>query len=194
MKSAEFVLSTTSIQDVPTTTYPHIAIVGRSNVGKSSLINHLTKRTNLARTSSTAGRTATINLYNIDDRFFLVDLPGYGFTKAKAQRKEFSELIVNYLTTVQPLKLVFVVIDAVAGATELDLVMFDVLTEHKIPFMVIVNKVDKISKGKVAALLQTLKNTHKSLNFIAHSVESKEGRGEIMQAIDNTLIEAERNT
>lgn len=184
MKSAEFFLSTTVLEDLPEGDKPHIAIIGRSNVGKSSLINHLTGRKDLARVSATAGRTETINLYNIDKKYFLVDLPGYGFTQVKSRREEFAELITNYLANTEQLKLVLVVIDAYVGPVDLDIAMFNFLHSRAIPLIIVVNKIDKLSKSKAIILLQKLKTTYSFATFIPHSVDSKENRAEILRAIN----------
>lgn len=155
MKSAEFVAATTRLEDLPRKGKPQVAIVGRSNVGKSSLINHLFQRNDLARVSSTPGRTATVNLYDIG-KVYLVDLPGYGFTKERGKRVAFADLIMNYLSETPDLKLVLVVIDAYVGPTDMDTEMFGYLHSLQMPLVIIVNKIDKLSKGQASSLLQSL--------------------------------------
>ena len=187
MKSAEFIQSTTRPEEMPNNDRPHVAIIGRSNVGKSSLVNHLTGKKNLAHTSSKAGRTETVNLYDIDHKYYMVDLPGYGFTRIKTKRGQFADLITDYISNTPQLSLVLVIIDAFVGPSELDIEMFEFLRSLGIPLIIIVNKVDKLSKNKVAALIQQLSTAYDFATFIPHSITMKAHRGEILKAIDNTL-------
>lgn len=187
MKSAEFIQSTTRLEELPNNGRPHVAIIGRSNVGKSSLVNHLTGKKNLAHTSSKAGRTETVNLYDIDHKYYMVDLPGYGFTRIKAKRGQFADLITDYISSTEQLSLVLVIIDAMVGPGELDIEMFEFLRSLGIPLIIIVNKVDKLSNNKVASLMQKLSSTYDFATFIPHSITMKEHRSEILRAIDDTL-------
>ncbi|MDN5293036.1 MAG: GTP-binding protein [Eubacteriales bacterium] len=133
----------------PRTPYPEVAFAGRSNVGKSSLLNKLVNRKNLAHTSSSPGKTRTINFYLVNDQFFLVDLPGYGYAQvSKEVRKKWGELIENYLRERENLKGVVLLVDARHEPTEDDRLMYDWLAYYRVPVVVVATKADKISRGK----------------------------------------------
>lgn len=133
----------------PRTPYPEVAFAGRSNVGKSSLLNKLVNRKNLAHTSSSPGKTRTINFYLVNDQFFLVDLPGYGYAQVSEEvRKKWGELIENYLRERENLKGVVLLVDARHEPTEDDRLMYDWLAYYRIPVIVVATKADKISRGK----------------------------------------------
>jgi len=184
--SAIFVKSIPKAADVPTDR-PLVAFVGRSNVGKSSLINSLVKMKDLSRVSSTPGRTQYINLFNINNTFTLVDLPGYGYAKAnKAKRQGFQELIHDFIATAEPLKLVIVIIDARVGVTNLDREMLDLLEGLKIPTVLIANKVDKLSKTEGMAALQAIEAEF-TATIIPHSSITGVGRGLLLETIERAL-------
>lgn len=187
MKFAEYIQSTTNLDDLPNDNLSHVAIIGRSNVGKSSLVNHLTSEKGLAFVSSKAGRTATINLYKIDKRYYMVDLPGYGFTSTAEKRAQLEDLIPEYISNTPQLRLVLVVIDCVVGPTNLDIETFEFLHSRSIPMIIIVNKIDKLSNNKKINLMRELAKTYEFARFIPHSVNTNENRGEILLAIDETL-------
>lgn len=188
---AKFFTSTTRLEDLPTYDKPQVAMVGRSNVGKSSLINHLTGQKALARVSAAPGRTKTINLYEIDRRYFLVDLPGYGYAKtSKEKRADFATMISTYLENTPQLTLVLVVIDAYVGPTDLDQEMLQSLHSLGKRVIIIVNKIDKLSKGEAASLLQKLSSEYADATFIPHSVETDKHRGAILEAIEVALRKA----
>lgn len=191
--NANFILSTTSFEELPQNDRPQIALVGRSNVGKSTLINHLTGQKALARVSSEPGRTQTMNLYDIDGRFYLVDLPGYGFAKAsQAKRDGFSEMIEDYLLKGQQLKLVLLVIDSRRlDLTDYDQAMLAFLQTQGIPLAVIVNKVDKLSKNEYTQLMRTLRARYPDIHLIAHASTTSEGRNEILGVINETVRDAQ---
>jgi GTP-binding protein len=185
---ATFLKSLTDLKDLPKSTKPQIAMVGRSNVGKSSLLNHLTGEKNLARVSSTPGRTQTINLFDVDGKYLLVDLPGYGFAKAsKVKRVAFEGMLNEYLRDAQNLKLALVIVDARLGPTEVDHLMFDFLKECDVPFSIIANKIDKLSQSELVALKRKFEIDFPSLTVILHSNVTGKGRGEIQQAIEMAL-------
>ncbi|MCI5840153.1 MAG: ribosome biogenesis GTP-binding protein YihA/YsxC [Peptoniphilaceae bacterium] len=136
-----------------------IAFAGRSNVGKSSLINTLINRKNLARTSSKPGKTRTVNFYKINDSFRLVDLPGYGFAKvSKKEKEKWNLLIEDYLSTRENLKEVFLVIDIRHEPTENDIKMYNWILENGFMGFIIATKYDKISKGKIKHYIKIIKN------------------------------------
>lgn len=190
MMSASYVLSTTKVAELPQEEKPQVAFVGRSNAGKSSLINHLTQQKDLARVSTTPGRTATINIYDIARRFYFVDLPGYGFTKEKDKHVAFTALITSYLSEAPHLKLALVIIDAAIGPTDMDIAMFEFLRSLNLPFIVIVNKIDKLSKNHAAALMQKLTSQFDFVHFIPHSIKTSAHRGQILEAIEAVLRQA----
>lgn len=187
MKSAEFIQSVANLEELPNTDKPQIAVIGRSNVGKSSFINHFTGKKGLANVSATAGRTQTINLFKIDNRFFLVDLPGYGFTHMKSKRAVFANLILDYLAQTAPLKLVFVLIDANVGPTDLDIEMFKFLRSNKIPLAIIANKIDKLSKNQAAAFLNKLAEKNPETKTLGHSMNTNASLSEISAIINEAI-------
>lgn len=139
---------------------PQIAIVGRSNVGKSSLINLLTNNKKLAKTSSTPGRTRLVNYFNVNDRFYLVDLPGYGFAKAsKNISNNWDSVINDYFADNEKLRLVFVLLDCRLAPSELDMMMFDYLASHELPAVVILTKIDKISRSQLNLSIDKIAKT-----------------------------------
>lgn len=180
----KFLKSLTRLEDMPRSEKPQIAFVGRSNVGKSSLINHLCNQKNLARVSAEPGRTRTINIFDVDNKFFLVDLPGYGYAKAsKDKRQEFLGMLNDYLGSTEQLKLVFLIIDARIGPTDLDREMLNYLKSNGTPFVLILNKADKLSKSESANLVHTLEAAYPNVELILHSNISGQGRNEILEAI-----------
>ncbi len=146
IKTAKFVLSQSSFGSFPGQGLPEIAMAGKSNVGKSSLINSMTRRSKLARTSSEPGKTRLVNYFLINDAFYLVDLPGYGFAKApKQERQKWAAMIEGYLRNSPWLKRVFQLVDLRHPPTEDDQLMVEYLRHYDIPFTVIGTKADKLS-------------------------------------------------
>lgn len=185
MIPASFFTATTRLSDLPVDAKAHIAMVGRSNVGKSSMINHLTGQKKLARVSSDPGRTQTINLYDIDDRFFLVDLPGYGYAQtSKEKRVMFAEMIHEYLLLTPQLRLVLLIIDARIPPTELDADMAAWLHDNGIPFMIVTNKMDKLSSSEASKLHKTLEMKYPGVRQIEHSINSGRNRNELWGVIE----------
>lgn len=163
-------------------------MVGRSNVGKSSLINDLAGHKGLARVSNEPGRTRLINLFEVDKSFLLVDLPGYGYAKAsKTKRDGFADLIHTYLWEAKQLKLILLVIDARLGPTDLDREMLAYLESSKIPVAMIVNKIDKLAKSEAIQLMATLEAGYPHYALIPHSAITGAGRGEIRQLIQQAV-------
>ena len=167
----------------PRKAVPQIAFSGRSNVGKSSLINTLLGRKSLARVSSAPGKTITINFYNVDEKLFLVDLPGYGFAKRPpAEKAAWSALTDGYFTNnpnIDLLKLVVQLIDARVGATKDDLVMLDWLFQSEIPFIVVLTKMDKLNKTDASKVVDNIRkdaDIPDDIPIIPFSSETKEGR------------------
>ncbi|NMB07951.1 MAG: YihA family ribosome biogenesis GTP-binding protein [Tissierellia bacterium] len=143
----------------PKTDLPEIAFAGRSNVGKSSFINSLVNRKNLARTSGKPGKTRTINFYNINDKFRLVDLPGYGYAQVSKEEKEkWGHIIEEYLNTRENLVEVVQLVDIRHSPTEQDLMMYNWLKTYGFKGLVIATKADKITKNKYPSYIKTIKN------------------------------------
>ncbi len=185
--SAAFVKSCPSADALPHDERPMVAFVGRSNAGKSSLINSMTQRKDLSRVSNTPGRTQHINLFLINDRFYFVDLPGYGYAKVgKSQRQRLHQLIHEFLVSADALRLVVVIVDARVGVTELDREMLDLLTGLKIPTVIAANKIDKLSKTEAYAALQAIEAEFHAV-IIPHSAVTGEGRGLLLEQIERVI-------
>lgn len=181
---AKFIKSVTRTDDLPFDEKPHVAIVGRSNVGKSSLINHLTQQKSLAHVSSSPGRTQTVNLFEIDREYYLVDLPGYGYArKSQKIRVDFAEMVRSYVRKTKQLRRVLLMIDARLGPTDLDRDMLLFLKTHRIPFTIVANKVDKLSSQQLATLVSGLAVTYPAVPVVAHSVDSAKDRKAVWEAI-----------
>lgn len=146
--SADFVLSATAPAHYPPSVLPEIAFAGRSNVGKSSLINTLLKRKGLARTSNTPGRTQEINFFTVNHRLVFVDLPGYGFAKVpETVRKHWGPMIETYLSTRETLRLVILILDIRRDPAEDDRQLIDWLECHHLPFLIVLTKIDKVTRN-----------------------------------------------
>lgn len=160
VKNAKFVISAVSPKDYPKGNLPEIVLVGKSNVGKSSFVNTLCARKNLARTSNTPGKTRQINFYGIDDKFYMVDLPGYGYSKmSKEEQVRSGKFIEQYLSIRENIALVVLVLDIRHKPTEDDMLMYNYILSTNIPFMVVTNKADKIAITKVQDEVDRIKET-----------------------------------
>jgi GTP-binding protein len=190
IKSAKFVISNTDVRKCPEGTRPEYAFIGRSNVGKSSLINLLTNHKGLAMTSQKPGKTQLINHFIINDQWYLVDLPGYGYAqRGKAGRENIRKIIEDYILEREQLTNLFVLIDSRHEPQVIDLEFMEWLGENEIPFSIIFTKTDKISKNKLSENLETYR--HKMLEtweelppVLTSSSEKREGREEILHAIE----------
>lgn len=172
---------------IPQTGLPEYAFLGRSNVGKSSLINSLMQRKNYARTSGDPGKTQTVNFYKINDSFYLVDLPGYGYARTSREtRAKWGEMIERYLKTSATLRLVFLLIDSRHAPTQDDKLMLDWLLYYDFPTAILATKVDKLKASRREEELQTLR---KSLEipadgiFLPYSSVTGEGRDEVYELL-----------
>lgn len=187
VNKAELVISAVGPKQYPTQALPEIALAGRSNVGKSSFINKLLQRKNLARTSSKPGKTQTLNFYNINDQFHFVDVPGYGYAKvSKKEREKWGEFIEEYMTTREQLQAIIQLIDIRHPPTKDDQMMFEWLQYIEIPTILIATKVDKIPKGKVQKHVKEIKQTLGAQNhtpIIPFSAETGQGKEEAWKAI-----------
>ena len=158
VKSARFVISNTDIKKCPQDGNPEYAFIGRSNVGKSSLINMLTNQKKLAQTSATPGKTLLINHYLINNEWYLVDLPGYGYAKrSKSQNEQLEQIISSYILDREQMTLLFVLIDCRHEPQKIDLEFFQWLGENGVPFSIIFTKADKVTKGVLAKNLAAYK-------------------------------------
>jgi len=190
VKSSLFVVSNTDVGKCPAGTLPEYAFIGRSNVGKSSLINMLTNQKQLALTSQKPGKTQLINHFLINNAWYLVDLPGYGYAqRGKTGREKIRKIIEGYILERRQLTCLFVLIDCRHEPQKIDLEFMEWLGESGIPFVVIFTKTDKISKGKLAANVETYRNkmfeTWEELpDMLFSSAEKKEGREAILSYID----------
>lgn len=189
-----FLKSLVNLAELPTDGKPLVAFVGRSNVGKSSLINHLSGQKALARVSRSAGRTRTINLYQIEPKYYVVDMPGYGFAQAsKDTQSAFGNLIADFIETVSNVALIFLVVDAVAGPTDLDQDMLDMLRAAKRPFVMLVNKVDKLSQSEMHKLLAALHEHYEHIPVLLHSMHAGKDRDHVLGAIHEALRETKNS-
>lgn len=164
-----------------------VCFVGRSNVGKSSLINMLCNQKSLARTSSTPGRTRLVNYFLVDDKFYLVDLPGYGFQKgSKAEQEDWDEMMDDYFTNTRNLRLALVLLDIRRDLTREDLDIQKYLFANNIPFKIVLTKTDKVSNNekfvRIRALCEQLRYNKEALVFT--SADKKLGREELIKLID----------
>jgi GTP-binding protein len=191
IKSAEFVISNTKVELCPKGDLPEYAFIGRSNVGKSSLINMLTKRNKLAMTSATPGKTLLINHFLINKDWHLVDLPGYGYAaRGKKQVEKIQKIIEDYILEREQLINLFVLIDIRHEAQKIDLEFIEWLGENGIPFSIIFTKADKLSVGKVKAnakayMDELSKQWEELPPYFISSSESKMGREEILNYIES---------
>ncbi len=160
VKNPRFEISAVSKKQYPKGNLPEIVLVGKSNVGKSSFVNTMINRKNLARTSNTPGKTRQINFYNIDDKFYFVDLPGYGFSKMSKKEKVISgRYIEEYLEQGKNVRLIVLLLDIRHKPTEDDMLMYDYILRTNLPFIVLTNKADKIAITKVDVEVERIKQT-----------------------------------
>lgn len=158
IKNPKFEISAVSPKQYPTNGLPEIVLVGKSNVGKSSFINSMINRKALARTSSEPGKTRQINFYNMDDQFYLVDLPGYGYSKmSKVEQEKVGKFTEEYLVKRQTISMILFLVDIRHKPTKNDLHMYHYIMSSNLPFMVLANKADKIAVTKVDNYVEDLK-------------------------------------
>lgn len=196
IKSAEFVISNSRVEKCPTTGLPEYAFIGRSNVGKSSLINMLTARKGLAMTSQKPGKTQLINHFIINDAWYLVDLPGYGYARlGKDSRDSLRRMIEDYVLERKELVLLFVLLDCRHYPQKIDLEFIQWLGEEGVPFALVFTKADKLSKGRLAANVEAYKaKLHEEWEelppIFVTSSEERMGRDELLGYIEeiNTTL------
>ena len=177
INNPEFKISAVSPKQYPDDNLPQIVLVGKSNVGKSSFINTMVNRKKLARTSSEPGKTRQINFYNIDNKFYFVDLPGYGYSKmSKVEQEKVGKFIEQYLVSSKDIALIIFLIDIRHDPTENDRLMYRYIIDSQKPCIIVANKADKIAVTKVDAQVKYLQeklNPLKDLNFIPFSAERR---------------------
>ena len=191
--SAEFIKSASKLSECPLAEYPEFALVGRSNVGKSSLINMITQRKQLAKSSVTPWKTQLLNYFLINKNWYLVDLPGYGYAKySKTKRIEWMDTMQEYLTQRQSLKTVFVLVDGSIPPQTIDLEFMEVLKEDQIPFEIIITKTDKTNQKELHKHMTLFQNTYQDrfwetpLVFMTSSVKGR-GKDKILEKIESLL-------
>lgn len=196
IKSAEFVISNSRVEKCPTTGLPEYAFIGRSNVGKSSLINMLTARKGLAMTSQKPGKTQLINHFIINDAWYLVDLPGYGYARlGRDSRDSLRRMIEDYVLERKELILLFVLLDCRHEPQKIDLEFIQWLGEEGVPFALVFTKADKLSKGRLAANVEAYKaklreEWEELPPIFVTSSEERMGRDELLGYIEevNTTL------
>ncbi|MHC9089554.1 ribosome biogenesis GTP-binding protein YihA/YsxC [Tenacibaculum sp. IMCC1] len=199
IKSAEFVMSNSNVTKAPKDRIPEYAFIGRSNVGKSSLINMLMERKDLAKTSGKPGKTQLINHFKINDEWFLVDLPGYGYAQvSKKKRQIFQFFIENYFKEREQLVCTFVLIDSRHDPQKIDLEFMQFLGENRIPFCIVFTKADKLGSSKLNKQVTTYKK--KLLNYweelpisFVTSSSTGMGRDEFLNFIDQVNEDVAEN-
>lgn len=195
INSAEFIISNTDVTKCPTGTFPEYAFIGRSNVGKSSLINMLTGRKGLAMTSATPGKTMLINHFLINKNWYLVDLPGYGYARRGIKGKDQIRIIIeDYILEREQMTNLFLLIDSRLEPQKIDLEFMEWLGENGIPFSIVFTKADKLKGGRlkmnINAYLRELKKQWEEIPpYVVSSSEDRTGRKEILDYIDNITKE-----
>ncbi len=190
IKSARFVISNSDVRKCPDDNKPEYAFIGRSNVGKSSLINALTGQRKLAMTSATPGKTLLINHFLVNDEWYLVDLPGYGYAKrSKSQTEQLQKIISSYVLGREQMTLLFVLIDSRHEPQKIDLEFIEWLGENGVPFAIIFTKADKLTKSALSANIEAYKKRlleewEELPPVFVTSSESKLGRDEVLQYIN----------
>ncbi len=191
IKNPKFEISAVSEKQYPKGDLPEIVLVGKSNVGKSSFINTMLNRKKLARTSNTPGKTRQINFYNIDDNFYFVDLPGYGFSKmSKQEQVKVGNFIEDYLQKSKNIKLVVFLLDIRHNPTADDKLMYNFIINNNFPCIVVANKADKIAVTKVDEQVKVLSdelNPLHDLTFLPFSSERKIYTDKVWEYIDKIL-------
>lgn len=192
IKNPKFTISAVSPKQYPNDTLPQVVLVGKSNVGKSSFINTMVNRKKLARTSSEPGKTRQINFYNIDDTFYFVDLPGYGYSKmSKKEQIKVGNFIEEYLNKSQNISLIIFLLDIRHLPTENDKLMYHYIINSGRPCVILANKADKIAITKVEQTVEDLQmelNPLKDLSFLAFSSERKIYSESVWKIIEKHIL------
>ncbi len=191
LSKARYELTAVKPSQYPAGSMPEIALVGRSNVGKSTIINTLLARKGIARVSSEPGKTRGINFYNVDDTLYLVDLPGYGYAKvSKKEKASWGDMINTYLHSRSHLKMIVMLVDIRHTPTGDDKIMYKWIAEQDINHLVVATKADKVARGKVHGRLQEIRKVldlSEAGRLIAYSSETKQGRDDIWEVIKASI-------
>lgn len=187
LHNAEFVRSAVSVADCPKDALPQIAFAGKSNVGKSSVINKLLLRKNFARVGEAPGKTVHINFFRIDEKIYLVDLPGYGYAKVSQKEKErWGRLMEAYFAAPDTLDLGIMIVDARHAPTANDVVMANYFLQSEKPFVVVANKLDKLKKSEIEPNMQRIREVlslPEQVKLVPFSAEKGTGRDELLAVI-----------
>lgn len=190
--SSKLVISAVKKEQYPCDEYPSIAMAGRSNVGKSTLVNSLLNRKMLARVSSTPGKTRTINFYLANEEFYLVDLPGYGYAKlSKIEKENWGKVMEEYFMSARNLKCLFLLLDIRHEPKDTDIQMYNFCRYYEIPIRIILTKSDKLTKNKINQAISNMKkifNLREDEKIFSHSSLNKNGRDEILQDMEKLIV------
>lgn len=193
ISSVELTISAVRVSQYPEGNSPEFLLVGRSNVGKSSFINTLVNRKNIARISSRPGKTQTLNFYNVNSNFYLVDVPGYGYAAVdKKTQQKFGKMIEDYLQTRKQLKRVFMLIDFRHKPTEDDLLMYNYLKYFNLPVTIVATKYDKVSPSKRDKSVKAIQDAIDLVigdDIVLFSSVTKLGRDQIIKKIEDLTVE-----
>ncbi|PKK39431.1 GTP-binding protein EngB [Clostridiaceae bacterium JG1575] len=198
IKTSDFITSAVNQSQYPESSWPEVGFIGRSNVGKSSIINSLTQRKALARVSNTPGRTRLVNFFLINGCLTLVDLPGYGYAKvSKADRAQFGKIIEEYLSHRSNLKKMVLLVDARHKPTEDDCLMLNYFRHYGIPFQIVATKLDKLKRNEIKKNERIIRETlalSMDEEVLMYSSLSKENRQKVLDAIFLDLLEPSTET
>jgi GTP-binding protein len=188
IKSATFIKSYADPALVPKEGLPQVVLLGRSNAGKSSLINSITGVPGLAKTSSAPGLTRLINVFSMDKQYELVDLPGYGYAKAsRNERERVLDMLTGFLSTALRLKLVVIILDSRLGPTPIDKEVIEQVRRSGLPFLLVANKADKPSRMELRQIVQELERMYPGIPVLVHSTVSGDGRGLLLDAFSRAI-------
>jgi GTP-binding protein len=192
IRNVKFLKSIYKIEQMLDSDLPEFVFIGRSNVGKSSLINALTGHKNLAKTSSTPGKTQSINYFSADEKYFIVDMPGYGYAKiSKDQKAYWKVMIEKYFQSNKNIRMNYVLVDSRYDVMESDLMMIDYLIQMKMPVTIILTKTDKVSSNEVQKRIKVINSSFDDKSFLSAiiptSSEKKKGMKEIIAQIASLL-------